>query len=369
MKTRMELWAEYREDIEKNISLQQSVMRSNKTLSLLYKRLLEIYPKYDTKYVSTLKTNKAKVKKVDSAPKIVIDNLETMLKEIETIEENEVSSKKPIENIQFGLKELDDVISKIKKGKIKKINYIETNFEDIKISEVKQVSLGGKMSLIRIAIDGPSGSGKSTIARKVASAFKLKYINTGLIYRAVAFYMISHKIDLTDTDKVINNLLKISISLKADEVTMLNGIDVTKELRRDEVSQGASKVGAINEVRAFATEIAIDESKKPGVIMDGRDTTFNTMKDADLKIYLETSPEVRAKRRQEQNKELGLSTDYVMILNEILERDDRDKNREKDPLHVTKDAHLIDATNMDVDKVFEEIKKLANTVMEQKWKI
>ena len=369
MKTRMELWAEYREDIEKNISLQQSVMRSNKTLNLLYKRLLNVYPDYERKYVSKLKTNKAKIQKVEKIPKLEIESIDPLLHDIEQIEKLELVSNKAIDNLSFGIEELEEILRKIKKGKIKDIDYVETEWGDIKISKVQKITLGGKMSRIRIAIDGPSGSGKSTIARMLADEFKLKYINTGLIYRAVALFSIEKEINFADQQRIIDNLSSINISLMANEVTLLNGIDVTKKLRRDDVSQGASKVGAIDKVREFATEIAIHESKKPGVIMDGRDTTFNTMKDADLKIYLDTSPEVRAKRRQNQNKELGLSVDYELILSEILERDKRDKGREKDPLHVTSDAHVVDATNMSIEQVFESIKKLSNEVMEKKWKI
>lgn len=211
------------------------------------------------------------------------------------------------------------------------------------------------MEEFRIAIDGPSGSGKSTVAKQIAKKYNLKYINTGLVYRAVALKLIEDKINIDDAIAVESSLNSIKVKLLRNEIVELNGIEVSDALRSDLVSQNASIIATYPAVRKYAVNIQKSESARSGVIMDGRDTTFKIMPNADFKFFLDTSPEVRAKRRLSQNEEFGYSTDYDKILKEIKTRDHRDRTRKVDPLHKTKDAYLINASDMTIEEVVEKI--------------
>ena len=224
------------------------------------------------------------------------------------------------------------------------------------------VKLKKDKSKLRIAIDGPSGSGKSTVAQAIANKYGLNYINTGLVYRAIAYHMSKKGISLDMTNKVNENLSNVNLTLLPNEEVELNGTVLKNELRSDMASQGASKVAAIPEVRKYAVEVQKAAGGKSGVIMDGRDTTFKIMPDADLKIFLDTDPEVRAQRRVDQNKKLGYSVDFDKILSEIKIRDDRDRNRSVDPLHKTEDAFLIDASNLSIEEVVLEVDKLIKSL-------
>ena len=211
------------------------------------------------------------------------------------------------------------------------------------------------MSKYRIAIDGPSGSGKSTISKLIAKKYNLKYINTGLVYRSIVWYLIKENININDEKSVLEQLKNIKIKLLKNEIVNINSQKLSKELRTNKISQFSSIVASYKKVREYALKIQRQESSIKGIIMDGRDTTFKIMPDADIKIFLDTSSEVRAKRRMIQNNELGYNSNYDKILKEIEERDHRDRTRKIDPLHQTKDSHLIDASNMTIQEVVESI--------------
>lgn len=356
MNTRMELWKTYRENIEKNISLQNSVMFSNEKLKILHNRLLKVFPKYDEKYPSNLSKFSANIKEIEQVPDMSNAKIEKIIKEIIRIENPNDPSFNSIDKINFSSEDLEKVVDELKKGKINKIKYIDTyESEELIMNQTQEIILGVKMNKNRIAIDGPSGSGKSTVAKIIGKKLGLKYINTGLVYRAIALKIHKDNIDINDEESVVKHLVNIKINLLKDEVVNLNGEEVTSQLRTDEISQGASKVASYLKVREFAVKIQIDEASNEGVIMDGRDTTFKIMPNADFKFFLDTIPEIRAQRRVKQNKEIGFSTDYDKILSEIKERDHRDRTRMADPLHKTLDAHLIDASNMTIDDVVNEI--------------
>ena len=351
----MELWKKYREDIEKNISLQKDVIKSNEKLNILYNRLLKAFPEYEGKYKTELSKFEASISKVQQAPTISSDKILNIIDKIAEQEEK-VLGHNSFENINFQSDELKATIAGLKEVKKTKIEYVDPHeYSDDIIVKTKTIKLGVKVRDYRIAIDGPSGSGKSTVAKKVAKRFGLKYINTGLVYRAIAFHMEEEFIDVNERELVISELPNIEIKILKNEIIELNGRELSTELRADIISQNASIVASYPEVRNFASEIQIIEGKRKSVVMDGRDTTFRIMPDADLKIFLDTSPEVRARRRVKQNEELGYPTDYDEILNEIKVRDQRDRNRKKDPLHKTEDAHLIDASEMTIDEVVEKI--------------
>lgn len=358
MKTRMELWKEYRESIEKNTSLLKAVDSSNEKLRILYKRLLEVYPNYENVYKSELLQFEAAVDKINQAPEIPMDEIERFLEELNEIEMNETSVISSINNISFSSSELEHTLKLLEERRKESFKFFEIEIESDGVFEMNEVNLGGRVSKLRIAIDGPSGSGKSTVAKQIAKMYHMKYINTGLVYRAIALFAIKNSIDINNESKIVETLKDIKIQMHKNEMINLNGEEVTKELRSDIVSKNASVAASYKDVREFAVDIQKAEGSQPGVIMDGRDTTFKIMPDADIKIFLDTSAEVRANRRLEQNRELGYSTDYEEILKDITERDFRDRNREVDPLHKTKDAILIDASKMTIQEVVKQIEDI-----------
>jgi len=358
MKTRMELWAKYRKDIENNISLIQSARMSNEKVKVLKERLLKIFPEYDEKYPSNFQTFDAKTKEIEQQEIISDDFFVNLKKEISKINDD-IISKENLNKIKFSSGDLDELIKKIDlhDSKVKSIDSNILNSDNIVI-DIKKVKLKDKMKKINIAIDGPSGSGKSTAAKAVAKELGLKYINTGLVYRSIAFYVIDNSIPLKEKD-IVNSLKDIRIKLLRFEKVDLNGRKLFDELREDKVSKVAAIVASMTPVRDFALKIQRHYASTKGIVMDGRDTTFKIMPKADLKIFLDTDVKERAKRRVNQNKSLGYDINYDEVLKEIKARDKLDRNRKKDPLHKTKDAILIDSTNISLEEVIEKIIKLA----------
>ncbi len=358
MKTRMELWAKYRKDIENNISLIQSARMSNEKVKVLKERLLKIFPEYDEKYPSNFQTFDAKTKEIEQQEIISDDFFVNLKKEISKINDD-IISKENLNKIKFSSGDLDELIKKIDlhDSKVKSIDSNILNSDNIVI-DIKKVKLKDKMKKINIAIDGPSGSGKSTAAKAVAKELGLKYINTGLVYRSIAFYVIDNSIPLKEKD-IVNSLKDIRIELLRFEKVDLNGRKLFDELREDKVSKVAAIVASMTPVRDFALKIQRHYASTKGIVMDGRDTTFKIMPKADLKIFLDTDVKERAKRRVNQNKSLGYDINYDEVLKEIKARDKLDRNRKKDPLHKTKDAILIDSTNISLEEVIEKIIKLA----------
>ncbi|UVD81483.1 (d)CMP kinase [Mycoplasma iguanae] len=216
------------------------------------------------------------------------------------------------------------------------------------------------MKKINIAIDGPSGAGKSTIAKMLAKNLNYFFVNTGSLYRGLAYFLHKNKIDLKNETLIEQQLEKINLTFDMEERIFVNGLNLTKELRSDEVSLNASQIAQYSKVREKIVEVLKKfVSENSGIIMDGRDTTFVIMPEAELKIFLWASPEERAKRRVIQNKTLGYEEDYFQVLKEIKDRDFTDMNRKTNPLHKTEDAILIDSTNLTETEVFQEILALA----------
>ena len=362
MNTRMELWREYRNQIERNSSLHISVKKSNQKLKILSGRLKNIYPDFFDKYKEDLKKIEAPISTVEDRFIIPNDNVEEILKGIQEVDDMEGSSLSTFDNIDFQNQELKSIINEMKSKQFNTDEYIDMNEGEITMSETKEFELEKEKNTLRIAIDGPSGSGKSTVAKMIAKKYGLKYINTGLVYRAVALSAHHNKIDVKDEVKIKELLSTISISLLNNEIVRINDKEYSSELRHDRISQFASIVASYVPVRDFAAKMQMNEAKRKGIIMDGRDTTFKIMPNADVKIFLDTSPKVRAERRLKQNKELGYSENYDEILREIKLRDKRDRERKLDPLHVTEGAHLIDASDMSLDEVVSVVNKIVETI-------
>lgn len=218
---------------------------------------------------------------------------------------------------------------------------------------------------INIAIDGPAGAGKSTIARKAAAELGFIYVDTGALYRSVAYYCISKGTDVSASEKVEDLLPEITPELRfIDGVqhVFVNGSDVSHKIRTPEVSMAASKVSAIPAVRAFLFELQQKIARENNVIMDGRDIGTVVLPNAELKIFLTASPEARADRRFKELKDKPDAPTYEQVLADIIKRDHDDSTRAVSPLKQAEDAVLCDTTSLSleesVDMIIGMIKKL-----------
>lgn len=209
-----------------------------------------------------------------------------------------------------------------------------------------------------VAIDGPAGSGKGTITKLVGERLGLINIDTGATFRCVALNMIQEGIEIKEEDKIKELLEKIEIDMKENGEIFLNGEEVTRKIRENDVNNFVSPVSVIKIVRDKLLEIQRKIAQGKDVIMEGRDIGTVVFPDANVKIYLDASSEERAKRRVKQNQEKGIETSYEEVLKNIIDRDRRDSTREVAPLKRAKDAIYIDSTNMKIQEVVEEIIKI-----------
>lgn len=218
------------------------------------------------------------------------------------------------------------------------------------------------MSFI-IAIDGPAGSGKGTVTKLLATKLNFLTMDTGAMYRCVTLYLINNKIDISNEYLVKESLEKIEIDLREiDKIQrfFLNGKDVSKEIREKEVDRLVSQVSHIPCVRKAMVDLQRKLASGKNIIMEGRDIGTNVFPNADIKIYLDATAEERARRRFEQNKQNGIfNISYEEILENVRFRDNNDKTSSVAPLKKAEDAIAIDSTNMSIDEVVEEIRKLA----------
>ncbi|MBN2689203.1 MAG: (d)CMP kinase [Gammaproteobacteria bacterium] len=205
-----------------------------------------------------------------------------------------------------------------------------------------------------VTIDGPSGSGKGTIGKILAKKLKFHYLDSGAIYRILAFAAIDQNININDDAALVKcaNELKIAF---INSAIKLNNIDITTKIRTEECGVMASKIARIPVVRDTLLRLQKNFRKAPGLVADGRDMGTVVFPDAKLKIFLTASAEERAKRRFLQLKEQNLSGDLPTILKEIKARDKRDAERKVAPLKPAKDAHIIDTTYMTIEEVVTKI--------------
>lgn len=219
------------------------------------------------------------------------------------------------------------------------------------------------MKKISIAIDGPAAAGKSTIAKMVAKELEYTYIDTGAMYRCVAYYTYSQGVDFHDEEAVTKLLDSMKIEMLPDGTVLLNQEDVSSKIRQNEVSMGASIVSQYAKVREFLVQQQRQMAKGGGVILDGRDIGTVVLKDAELKIYQVASIECRALRRHQENLQRGIDSDLKAIEQEIALRDQQDMNREISPLKKADDAIEIDTSSMTREEVTQKILELAHQVL------
>ena len=224
---------------------------------------------------------------------------------------------------------------------------------------------------LHIAIDGPVAAGKGTVARLVAQRLGLLYVDTGAMYRTTALIALRHEVSPEDEPKVIEALQVSTIEMRnplpAEQdgrltTVLLDGEDISWEIRTEKVSQNASKVAALKLVREHLVHKQQLIAEHQDVVMEGRDITYKVLPHASIKIYLTASPETRAKRRHFELQSRGQDVSFEHVYEELRERDDRDMNRAVDPLKITDDAWVLDTSSLSIEEVVELIVERAKSM-------
>ena len=221
-----------------------------------------------------------------------------------------------------------------------------------------------EMHKIIIAVDGFSSCGKSTLARQLAKALEYRFIDSGAMYRAVTLYLINNQIDIYNMDAVSDCLKNIVIDFKINpenqiQETYLNGENVENELRTNSrIASIVSDVSTISQVRRFLVKQQHFMGNEKGIVMDGRDIGTVVFPKAELKIFITASPEIRAQRRMDEMNAKGETVNYVEVLANVKERDDRDQNRTESPLRKADDAIVIDNSDLTREKQREILRTL-----------
>ena len=222
--------------------------------------------------------------------------------------------------------------------------------------------------MINIAIDGPAGSGKSTIAKAVAGRLGIRYMDTGAMYRGIAYTLVKAGISASDVPEVIDSINRTDLKVEYDEEgqhIIVDGEDVNGFLRTPEVTKMSSDSAVIPEVREKLVAIQRETAKRYDIVMDGRDIGTVVMPDAPLKVFMTASPRVRALRRKLENDEKGIPCDLDQLEAEIIARDHTDSTRKTSPLKQADDAVFLDTSYMTieevVDFVIDKVNKVFNT--------
>lgn len=211
---------------------------------------------------------------------------------------------------------------------------------------------------MNIAIDGPAGAGKSTIAKRLAKKLGFIYVDTGAMYRAMAYYFLQHNIDAKDENAIAAACPDVDVTItyeNGEQQVLLNGENVNGVIRNEKVGNMASSTSVYPMVRKKLVELQRQLAKSADVIMDGRDIGTCVLPDAQVKIYLTASSATRAKRRYDELTEKGVSCDLAEIEKDIIDRDYRDMHRETSPLRQAEDAVLVDSSEMNIDEVVDAI--------------
>ena len=215
---------------------------------------------------------------------------------------------------------------------------------------------------ISIAIDGPAGAGKSTIARRLAAEMGYHYVDTGAIYRTVAYFMDLWGVSPKDVDGVNRYIDELTVGIEYDDEgvqhMLMNGMDVTGDIRTPEISQKASLISAHAVVRDMLLDMQRNMAEEYDVVMDGRDIGSVVLPKATVKIFLTASPEVRAKRRYQELLEKGQKASYEQVLMDVQQRDYQDTHRDIAPLKMCRDSVKVDTSEMDLEQSVAAIRKI-----------
>ena len=217
-----------------------------------------------------------------------------------------------------------------------------------------------------VAMDGPAGTGKGTISKLIAERLGFTYIDTGAMYRCITLKMLDNDITLEDTDKIIDMFENTEITFKNEndesgkliKKVFLDGVDVSEEIRTPRINEKCSPYSALSLIREKLVDLQRKLAVGNNVIMEGRDITTVVFPNAELKIYLDASPEERAKRRYKELIAKGIETTYEETLESLNKRDYNDMHKPVGALKVAEDAVVVDTTNLGIEEVYEEIKKL-----------
>lgn len=214
-----------------------------------------------------------------------------------------------------------------------------------------------------VAIDGPAGSGKGTIASLVAKKLNLIHIDTGAMYRCITLFVLNNDIQKDDEEKIVQALKNIEIDQKIEngnQVVLLNGEDVSKEIRTERINKVVSDISSIQKVRENLLVMQRKLAENKDIIMEGRDIGTVVFPNADVKIYLDGSLEERAKRRYKEYLEKGMSITFEEAKQSIINRDEKDTNRKFGALRKAEDAVRVDTTQMSIDEVVEKVVEIVN---------
>lgn len=215
---------------------------------------------------------------------------------------------------------------------------------------------------ISVAIDGPAGAGKSTIARRLAGELGFRYVDTGAIYRTVAYFMDLWGVSPKDVDGVNRYIDELTVGIEYDDEgvqhMLMNGMDVTGDIRTPEISQKASLISAHAVVRDVLLDMQRNMAEEYDVVMDGRDIGSVVLPKATVKIFLTASPEVRARRRYKELVEKGQKASYEQVLKDVQQRDYQDTHRDIAPLKMCRDSVKVDTSEMDLEQSVAAIRKI-----------
>ncbi|MBY4273451.1 (d)CMP kinase [Rhodococcus fascians] len=220
------------------------------------------------------------------------------------------------------------------------------------------------MSALVVAMDGPSGTGKSSVSRRLASALEASYLDTGAMYRVATVWVLRSCVEPTDADAVAKVVAALPLEIGKDplsETVLLDGEDVSGEIRGDAVTKAVSAVSAVPAVRELLVQMQRDlANSSTRIVVEGRDIGTVVLPDADVKVFLTASPEARAERRNKQNIEQGRGDDYESVLADVQRRDHADSTRAVSPLRPAEDSVIVDTSELDLDGVIERLLLVVN---------
>ncbi|WP_032391373.1 (d)CMP kinase [Rhodococcoides fascians] len=220
------------------------------------------------------------------------------------------------------------------------------------------------MSALVVAMDGPSGTGKSSVSRRLASALEASYLDTGAMYRVATVWVLRSGVEPTDADAVAKAVAALPLEIGKDplsETVLLDGEDVSGEIRGDAVTKAVSAVSAVPAVRELLVQMQRDlANSSTRIVVEGRDIGTVVLPDADVKVFLTASPEARAERRNKQNIEQGRDDDYESVFADVQRRDHADSTRAVSPLRPAEDSVIVDTSELDLDGVIERLLLVVN---------